>query len=46
MLDDLKDYPQSEELDISALCRLFEDTTNSYKCIIYIFAGYSKKAII
>jgi hypothetical protein len=36
MPDDLKGLPQSEELDISALCRLFEDTTNSYKYVLFL----------
>lgn len=36
MPDDHKGLPQSEQLDISALCRLFEDTTNSYKYVFFL----------
>lgn len=36
MPDALKGLPQSEELDISALCKLFEDTTNSYKYVLFV----------
>ncbi len=36
MPDNLKGLPQSEQLDISALCRLFEATTNSYKYVFFL----------
>ena len=36
MPDDHKGLPQSEQLDISALCRLFEDTRNSYKYVLFL----------
>jgi hypothetical protein len=36
MLDNLKGLPQSEQLDIPALYRLFENTTNSYKYIFFL----------
>ena len=36
MPDALNQLPESEQLNISALCRLFDDTTNSYKYVFFL----------